>query len=81
MTNSTEPAWAVDTQRETSAINASGKLVYGVEIAFHTRAGHNGTVFVLDTDYRDLAVTKAIVGEAAARMDAAGALHADTETG
>lgn len=81
MTQATGPAWAVDTQRETTTIDASSKLVSGVEIAFHTRAGHNGTVFVVDRDYADLARVKQIVGEAAARMDSAGALTADTETG
>lgn len=75
------PAWAVDTQRETTTSGPGGGIVSGVEVGFHTAAGHAGTLFITDQDYANLATVKALVGAAAAHMDAVGTLGPDTPAG
>lgn len=64
--------WHVTGQQQTQGYVA-GRYVRGIEVAFTTRAGHSGTVFIPGDQYSPENVSVAVAAQAAL-MDAVGQL-------
>jgi hypothetical protein len=76
MTEYAPPAWRVESQIPRTRANLSGTVEEGYDVTFVTRDGHTGTVFVPNARY-NVDNVRAVVAEAAARVDAVGALTAE----
>lgn len=70
--------WRVDSQTQRQRVNANNALEDGYDIFFTTGEGHNGSVFVPASKYTPAQV-KAAIDQAAAQMDAIGALTHDAQ--
>jgi hypothetical protein len=64
-----EPLYRVTSQQETTDRNVAGEYVNGVRIAYRTRSGATGSVFVPYTDYTE-ARARALLQERAAEAEA-----------
>jgi hypothetical protein len=73
----TPPRWQVEHQVPRTKATQSGTITDGYDITFITRAGHTGTVFVPDTQYRDAAQVSALIDQAARNMDVIGSLTSE----
>lgn len=63
------PLYEITSQAETFDRGPSGSFVQGVQVAFRTRSGATGSVFVPYAEYT-VERARAMVGERAAAMDA-----------
>lgn len=72
----TESGWKVTSQRETSAPDPSGNYTEGMVVAFTTRGGVSGSVFVPNSQYNK-ATVKQMIGERAAVLDDVQSLTSD----
>lgn len=55
MTSATNPVdWTITGQAATTRANGSGGFSDGVDVSYDTSTGLSGTVFITNTDYRNL---------------------------
>lgn len=72
------PAWWVTSQSSATQLGLGGKFEQGYNVTFSTAQGHNGTVFVPNSQYQNPELAKQVIGNAAAALDTVGSLTADS---